>query len=41
MKKAAELEAAGYSDRSDELLALNRTQRGVVLHAMASMVAAS
>ncbi len=37
MNKATELEAAGYSGPSDELLALNRTQRGVVLHAIASV----
>ena len=37
MSKATELEAAGYSGPNDELLALNRTQRGVVLHAIASV----
>jgi uncharacterized membrane protein len=37
MDKARELEAAGQSGPSAELLAINRTQRGVVLHAVASL----
>jgi uncharacterized membrane protein len=37
MDKARELEAAGQSGPSAELLAINRTQRGVVLHAVASV----
>ena len=36
MKKAKELEAAGQSGSNAELLALNRTSNGVVLHALAS-----
>jgi len=35
-KKAKELQAAGQSGPSSELLALNRTSAGVVLHALAS-----
>ena len=38
MNKAKELEAAGQTGPSAELLALNRTQRGVVFHAVASLV---
>jgi hypothetical protein len=38
MKKAEELQAAGKSGPSEELLAVNRTQRGLVLHAVASLV---
>jgi hypothetical protein len=37
MGKARELEAAGQTGPSAELLAINRTQRGVVLHAVASI----
>jgi len=36
MDKALELEAAGQTGPNAELLALNRTQNGVVLHAIAS-----
>jgi uncharacterized membrane protein len=36
MKKAGELQAAGQTGPNAELLAINRTQRGVVLHAVAS-----
>jgi hypothetical protein len=36
MTKAKELEAAGQGGPSAELLALNRTSNGVVLHALAS-----
>jgi len=36
MTKAKELEAAGQSGPNAELLAINRTSRGVVLHAVAS-----
>ena len=35
--KARELEAAGQPGPNAELLAINRTQRGVVLHAVASL----
>ena len=38
MKKAQELHAAGHTGPSAELLAVNRTQRGLVLHAVASAV---
>ena len=37
MKKAEELQAAGHTGPSTELLAVNRTQRGIVLHALASL----
>ena len=37
MKKARELEAAGQTGPSAELLAVNRTQRGLVLHSLASL----
>ncbi len=37
MKKAEELQSAGQTGPSAELLAINRTQRGVVMHALASM----
>jgi uncharacterized membrane protein len=37
MKKAEELQAAGQAGPSAELLAINRTQRGVVMHALASL----
>jgi uncharacterized membrane protein len=37
MTKAQELQAAGQSGPNAELLALNRTQSGVVLHALASL----
>jgi len=36
MTKAQELEAAGQSGPSAELLAINRTQRGLVLHTLSS-----
>jgi len=36
MKKAEELQAAGQTGPSAELLAINRTGRGVVMHALAS-----
>ena len=38
MNKAKELDAAGKSGPDQELLALNRTQAGVVLHALTSLV---
>jgi hypothetical protein len=38
MKKAEELQAAGQSGPSSELLAINRTQRGLVLHAVVSVL---
>ena len=38
MNKAKELEAAGQSGPSAELLAINRTQSGLVLHSAASLV---
>jgi hypothetical protein len=38
MTKAKELEAAGQTGPSAELLAINRTQRGLVLHAAVSAV---
>lgn len=38
MTKAKELEAAGHTGPSTELLALNRTSTGVVLHSLASAV---
>lgn len=38
MKKAQELHAAGQTGPSAELLALNRTQNGLVLHAVTSLV---
>jgi uncharacterized membrane protein len=37
MNKAKELDAAGEAGPNEELLALNRTQAGVVLHALASL----
>jgi hypothetical protein len=37
-RKAMELEEAGQSGPDAELLALNRTSRGVLLHALASLV---
>jgi hypothetical protein len=37
MKKAEELQAAGQTGPSAELLAMNRTQRGVMLHAVGSL----
>jgi hypothetical protein len=36
--KARELSSAGQTGPSSELLALNRTQRGVVLHAVSSLI---
>lgn len=38
MTRAKELEAAGQTGSSEELLALNRTPAGVVLHSLASVV---
>jgi hypothetical protein len=38
MNKAKELEAAGQTGSSADLLALNRTQNGLVLHSVASLV---
>ena len=38
MNKAKELEAAGETGLNAELLALNRTQNGLVLHSVASLV---
>ncbi|MGH3111079.1 MAG: hypothetical protein ACRDQT_09200 [Gaiellaceae bacterium] len=38
LNKAKELEAAGQSGPNAELVALNRTSRGVILHAAASVV---
>jgi hypothetical protein len=38
MTKAKELEAAGQTGPSSELLVLNRTSAGVVLHSLASVV---
>ena len=38
MNKAKELEAAGQTGPSAELLAINRTQRGFVLHIVVSVV---
>jgi len=38
MTKAKELEAAGQTGPSRELLAVNQTSRGVVLHALASAI---
>jgi hypothetical protein len=37
MTKAQELQAAGQTGPSAELLALNRTQSGVVMHALTSL----
>ena len=37
MNKAKELDAAGQSGANNELLALNRTQAGVILHALTSV----
>ena len=39
MTKAKELDAAGQTGPSPDLLALNRTTNGVVLHSLASLVA--
>jgi hypothetical protein len=38
MKKAEELQAAGQTGPSAELLAVNRTQRGLALHALGSFL---
>jgi len=38
MTKAEELRAAGQKGASAELLALNRTQRGLVMHAASSLI---
>ena len=37
MDKAKELEAAGQAGPNAELLEINRTQRGLVLHTVASL----
>jgi hypothetical protein len=37
-KKAGELQSAGQTGPNDELLALNRTSRGVLFHALTSVV---
>ena len=37
-RKAQELEAAGQTGRSPELLALNRTQTGLLMHTLTSLV---
>ena len=39
LEKARELSAAGQTGPSAELLALNRTQRGLLLHSLASLIA--
>jgi len=38
MRKAEELQASGQTGPHQELLALNRTQRGVLMHALTSLV---
>jgi uncharacterized membrane protein len=38
MTKAQELQSAGQTDANADLLALNRTQTGVLLHALVSLV---
>lgn len=38
VKKAQELHAAGHTGPSAELLAINRTSRGLLLHALSSLV---
>jgi hypothetical protein len=38
MNKAVELRSAGQTGPSAELLALNRTQNGVLMHALASLI---
>lgn len=38
MTKAQELETAGQTGPSTELLAINRTQRGVQMHALSSLI---
>jgi uncharacterized membrane protein len=38
MTKAQELEAAGQTGPSTELLAINRTQRGVQMHTLSSLI---
>lgn len=38
MKKAQELHAAGQTGPSAELLAVNRTRRGLVMHALSSLL---
>jgi hypothetical protein len=37
--KAAQMESEGQTGPSEELLALNRTSRGVMFHALTSVVA--
>ncbi len=39
MNKAQELQAAGETGPSAELLAINRTQRGLVMHSLATLIA--
>jgi hypothetical protein len=38
MKKAQQLRTAGQTERNPELLAINRTSTGVVLHFLTSVV---
>jgi hypothetical protein len=38
MNKAQELQAAGQTGPDGELLALNRTQQGIVMHAVATLI---
>ena len=38
MKKAEELQVAGTNEPSAELLALNRTQRGLLMHALTTLL---
>ena len=38
MTKAQELQAAGQDGRNAELLAVNRTQRGLVMHALTTLI---
>jgi uncharacterized membrane protein len=38
MNKAQELQAAGHTGPSEELLALNRTQNGVLFHGLGTLV---
>lgn len=39
MNKAQELQAAGQTGPSAELLAINRTQRGLAMHSLATLIA--
>ena len=38
MKKAQELQAAGHTEPSAELLTINRTQTGLVMHALSTLL---